>query len=133
MGLYTLGDDRMGDPKEITISIRISTEDVQRMEDFMAERRIDSRSHFIRDAIAGYISSQKQQRPGGSAGTESGIFVRFREVQMEALKLMVEDGTAFDEEEFIRKCVLEKFVTKESEADSADRSFKAAQLASKMK
>jgi hypothetical protein len=52
---------------------------------------------------------------------------------MEALRLLVEDGTAFDEEEFIRKCVLEKLVSREAEADSADRAFKAAQLASKMK
>jgi len=120
----------MGD-KEIPISIRMGIEDVQMMEDFMAEKGIDSRSRFIRDAIAGYISSQKPI--SGVAGTESGIFVRFREVQMEALRLMVEDGTAFDEEEFIRKCVLAKLVSPETEADSADRAFKAAQLASKMK
>ena len=120
----------MGD-KEIPISIRMGIEDVQMMEGFMAEKGIDSRSLFIRNAIAGYISSQKLK--SGTAGTGGGIFVRFREVQMEALRLMVEDGTAFDEEEFIRKCVLEKLVSPETEADSADRAFKAAQLASKMK
>ena len=117
--------------KEITISIRMGTEDIQMMEDFMLEKGIDSRSRFIRDAIAGYISSQKRG-PGG-AGNGSGVFVRFKEVQMEALRLMVEDGTAFDEEEYIRRCVLEKLVSPESEADSANRAFKAAQMASKMK
>ena len=120
----------MGD-KEIPISIRMGIEDVQMMEDFMAESGIDSRSRFIRDAIAGYISSQKLK--SGDAGIGGGIFVRFREVQLEALRLMVEDGTAFNEEEFIRKCVLEKLISPETEADSADRAFKAAQLSSKMK
>ena len=118
--------------KEIPISIRMGIEDVQMMEDFMAEKGIDSRSRFIRDAVAGYIDAQKS-KPGSAGMNGSGIFVRFREVQMEALRLMVEDGTAFDEEEFIRKCVLEKLVSPETEADSADRAFKAAQLASKMK
>ncbi|MDR3075059.1 MAG: ribbon-helix-helix domain-containing protein [Candidatus Methanoplasma sp.] len=118
--------------KEVTISIRMGTEDIQIMEDFMAENDIDSRSRFVRDAISGYIAS-KRQGVTGSAGSVSGVLVRFREVQMEALRLMVEDGIAFDEEEYIRKCVLEKLVKPESEADSADRAFKAAQMASKMK
>ncbi|MCL1811687.1 MAG: ribbon-helix-helix domain-containing protein [Methanomassiliicoccaceae archaeon] len=116
--------------KEITISIRMGTEDIQSMEDFMAERGIDSRSRFVRDAIAGYISSQRDG-PGGAGS--SGLFIRFKEVQMEALRLMVEDGTAFDEEEYVRKCVLEKLVSPENEADSAERAFKAAQMSSKMK
>lgn len=121
----------MGSEKEIPVSLRMGVEDVQLMEEFMAEKRIDSRSRFIRDAIVGYIGLQRHT-PGG-AGTESGIFVRFREVQMEALRLMVEDGTIFSEEEFVRKCVMEKMVTLESMADSADRAFKQAQNTSRMK
>ncbi|MDR1404377.1 MAG: ribbon-helix-helix domain-containing protein [Candidatus Methanoplasma sp.] len=118
--------------KEVTISIRMGTEDLQTMEDFMAENEIDSRSRFVRDAISGYIASQRHNAPDG-AGPASGFFVRFREVQMEALRLMVEDGIAFNEEEYIRKCVLEKLVKPESETDSAERAFKAAQMTSKMK
>ncbi|MCL2317882.1 MAG: hypothetical protein FWC44_02340 [Methanomassiliicoccaceae archaeon] len=117
--------------KEVAISFRIGVEDNQVMEDFMTERKIDGRSRFIRDAIIGYINQQK--RVSESAGTENGIFVRFREVHMEALRMMVEDGTAFSEEEYVRKCVLDKLVSRESEADSIERAFKAAQLASKMK
>ncbi|MCL1978774.1 MAG: ribbon-helix-helix domain-containing protein [Methanomassiliicoccaceae archaeon] len=116
--------------KEILFSIRMGNEDIQIMEDFMAERGLDNRSRFIRDAVAGYISSQRAV--SGGAGI-SGFFVRFKEVQMEALRLMVEDGTAYDEEEYIRKCVMEKLVSPETEADSADRAFKTAQMASKMK
>jgi len=118
--------------KELTISIRISTEDVQMMEDFMAEKKIDSRSRFIRDAVAGYI---EMQRRAGRSSSEigDGIFVRLREMHLEALRLMVEDGTAFSEEEYIRKCLLEKLISPESEADSADRAFKAAQSTSRMK
>ncbi|MCL2295956.1 MAG: ribbon-helix-helix domain-containing protein [Methanomassiliicoccaceae archaeon] len=117
--------------KEETFSIRMGIEDFQMMEDFMTENGIKNRSRFIRDAIAGYISSQKLA--SGAAGTGGGIFVRFREVQLEALRLMVEDGTAFDEEELIRKWVIAKLVKPETEEDSADRAFKTAQLTSRMK
>jgi hypothetical protein len=117
--------------KELAISIRMGTEDLQMIEDFMSEKGLDSRSRFIRDAIAGYIASQRQG--SGSAGNENGIFVRFREVQMEAIRLMVEQGVAFDEEEFVRKCTMEKLISKENEAESADHAFKAAQMTSKMK
>jgi len=117
--------------KEIAISIRMGTEDVQMMEDFMSENGIDSRSRFIRDAIAGYINLQR--KGSGSAGIRNGIFVPFNEVQLETLRLMVEDGIAFSEEEYIRSCVREKIVSKESETDSIERAFKNAQLTSKMK
>ncbi len=119
--------------KETTISFRMGKEDLQMLEEFMDEHGIDERgrSRLIRDAIAGYISSQGHG--SGSAGKGSGIYVRFNEVQMEALRMMVEDGTAFDEEEFIRRCVHAKLVSPEVEADSANRAFKAAQMASKMK
>lgn len=118
--------------KEISITLRMGIEDFQMMEDFMSENGIDGRSHFIRDAISGYIASQRSGVSRG-ADSEGGIFVRFKEVQMDALRLMVEDGTAFDEEEYVRKCVLEKLISRDAEADSADRAFKAAQMASKMK
>jgi Arc/MetJ-type ribon-helix-helix transcriptional regulator len=118
--------------KELTISIRLSVEDNQMIEDFMAERKIDSRSRFIRDAISGYIDLQRRAGRSNSEIGE-GIFVRLREMHLETLRLMVEDGTAFSEEEYIRKCVLEKLVSPESESDSANRAFKAAQSTSRMK
>ncbi|MCL2509912.1 MAG: ribbon-helix-helix domain-containing protein [Methanomassiliicoccaceae archaeon] len=116
---------------EVTFSIRMGIEDYQELMDFMSENGIKNRSRFIRDAITERLSSQKLK--SGDAGTVGGYFVRFKEVQMEALRLMVEDGTAFDEEEFIRSCVLKRLVSPETEADSADRAFKAAQLASRSK
>ncbi|MCL2148429.1 MAG: ribbon-helix-helix domain-containing protein [Methanomassiliicoccaceae archaeon] len=116
--------------KEVAVSIRMTVDEVQLMEEFMAEKGIDSRSQFIRDAVSGFISLQKRVT-GGAIG--DGYFIRFNEVQMGALRLMVEDGTIFSEEEFVRKCVLDRIVSPESEADSASRSFKAAQMASKMK
>jgi len=118
----------MGEMEE-SITIRMGTEDVRIMDDFMVESGVKSRSRFIRDAIIGYISLQKQS--ADSAG--NGIFVRFREVQMEAIRLMVEQGYAFDSEEYIRNCVMEKLVDKNSEREHADLAFKAAQKASMMK
>jgi metal-responsive CopG/Arc/MetJ family transcriptional regulator len=118
--------------KELTISIRIDTEVNQLMEDYMAEKKIDSRSRFIRDAISGYIDLQRRAELGGSE-LGVGIFVRLREAHIEALRLMVEDGTAFSEEEYVRNCLMEKLVSPEAQAESAKNAFKAAQLTSKMK
>jgi predicted transcriptional regulator len=118
--------------KELTISIRIDAEVNQLMEDYMAEKKIDSRSRFIRDAIAGYIDLQRRAEIGGSE-LGVGIFVRLREAHIEALRLMVEDGTAFSEEEYVRRCVMEKLVSPETEAESVKNAFKAAQMTSKMK
>jgi len=117
--------------KEETFSIRMGIEDFQMMEEFMTENGIRNRSRFIRDAIATYISSQMQMP--GSAGNEDGIYVRLREIHLEALKFMVADGIAYDEEELVRKWILEKLVKPEKEKESADNAFETAKLTSRMK
>lgn len=130
MGLYRLRGDGMAE-KETLISIRMGSEEIQRMEGLMFDLGIDSRSRFIRDAIDLYVASKGKANVNAE---ESGIFVRFKEIHMEAIRLMVEDGTAgLDEEDYVRRCTLTKLITPEAEADSADRAFKAAQLSSKMK
>ena len=118
----------MGETEE-TFSIRMGIEDYRAMMDFMSENGIKNRSRFIRDAITERISSQKLK--SGDVGTVGGFFIHFRDTQIETLRLMVEDGTIFSEEEFIRNCVLAKVVSAENVADSADRSFKASQMSSR--
>jgi len=128
-GYYKAQGDEMSE-EGTKITIRMNSEEIQKMEDFMSDHDIGNRSDFIRDAICGYIESKTQV---SGAGLEGGIFVRLNEVQMETLKGMVCDGTCYSEEEFIRTCVLKEIVPEEILRDSVLRSVKAAQLASRMK
>ena len=117
--------------EDIKITIRMSPEEVQTIEDFMDENGIGTKSDFIRAASRGYIEAQTN--PVSAESTEGGIFVRLGEVHMETLELLKQDGICFDTEEFARKCILDRIVTPETEKDSIDRAVKAAQLASRMK
>lgn len=105
------------------VTIRMGPDVIQSMEDFMADHGIENRSDFIRDAISGYIYSQEH---GGSAGT-GGIFVRFSELQMDALENIVQSGVAFDVEEFIRECVLSRIVPEDVQKEAYANAFRSAQ------
>ena len=105
------------------VTIRMGPEVIQAMEDFMADHEIENRSDFIRDAICGYIASQR----GGASAMEGGIFVRFSELQMDALDKIVEGGVAYDVEEFVRRCVLDRIVPEEVEKDVFTNAFRSAQ------
>ncbi len=106
------------------VTIRMGPEEIQAMEDFMAENDIGNRSDFIRDAIRGYISSQKS---GTSNVSDGGIFVRFSDLHMDALSGLVQRGICLDEEEFVRRCVLEKIVSRTVEEEAFNDSFRVAQ------
>lgn len=106
------------------VTIRMGPEEIQMMEDFMSEHDIGNRSDFIRDAIRGYVASQ---RNGGSTQAEGGIFVRFSDLHMDALSGLVQRGICYDEEEFVRRCVLEKIISKTVEEEAFNDSFRLAQ------
>lgn len=107
------------------VTLRMGPDVIQMMEDFMDERDIGNRSDFIRDAIKGYIASQRSGcAPGAS---ESGIFVRFSDLQLDALRGIVQRGICLDEEEFVRGCVLEKIVPAAAEEEAIADSFRTAQ------
>jgi len=110
------------------ITIRVSPEDIQLMEDFMSDHEIENRSDFVRDAIHGYIQSSNTAAEAGG----DGIYVHLSAVQLETLENMRKDGTIFDAESFIRQLVLAEIIPKDSLEDSKSRAFKAAQQASRM-
>ncbi len=117
----------MGEDTKVTL--RMGPEEVRIMDDYVDEHpEIGSRSNFIRAAVRAYVGSRE-------AGTEEkgGIFVRFSEVQMGALRLMKEEGICLNEEEFVRNCVLRQLISEETAKESAENAFRTAQLASKMK
>jgi Arc/MetJ-type ribon-helix-helix transcriptional regulator len=107
------------------VTIRMGPEEIQMMEDFMADHDIGNRSDFIRDAIKGYIASIKA---GAPQNAEGGIFVRLNDVQLETLDALVATGITVSGEEFIRKCVLEKIVPKAVEDETIENAFRAAQM-----
>lgn len=107
------------------VTLRMGPEEIQMMEDFMDEHDIGNRSDFIRDAIRGYIASQKAGNP--DCASEGGIFVRFSELQMDALQGIVQRGISLNEEEFVRKCVLEKIVPATVAEEAYADSFRTAQ------
>lgn len=107
------------------VTLRMGPEEIQMMEDFMDEHDIGNRSDFIRDAIRGYIASQRSGGAPNASG--SGIFVRFSDLQMDALQGIVQRGICLDEEEFVRKCVLDKIVPAAVEEEAYADSFRTAQ------
>lgn len=113
------------------VTLRMGPEEIQLMEDFMADNGIGNRSDFIRDAIRGYIAGQKN---GSSMNaSESGIFVRFSELQLNALQGLVQLGICLNEEEFVRKCVLDKIVPAANLEKALADSFSLAQRNAELK
>ena len=112
------------------ITIRMGSEEIQMMEDFMSDHDIGNRSDFIRDAIKGYIASTKAGQP---MNAEGGIFVRLNDVQMDTLEALVQTGIAVSAEEYIRKCVLDKIIPKNIEDDAIENAFRAAQMKAALK
>ena len=105
------------------VTIRMGPDVIQAMEDFMADHGIENRSDFIRDAISDYIASQEN---GGSAST-GGIFVRFSELQMDALENIIQSGVAYDVEELVRGCVLHRTVPEQVQTDPYANASRSAQ------
>lgn len=133
MGLYYTAKkkERMKMSDDGTkITIRMGPEEIQLMEDFMADHDIGNRSDFIRDAIKGYVESMRADVPEKAEG---GIFVRLSEIQMDTLKSLVATGIATSEEEFVRKCLLDKIVTKDVETEAIENAIRAAQMKAALK
>lgn len=107
------------------ITIRVSNEDIQAMEDFMAENEIENRSDFVRDAIRAYIANSKTV--GGEIDPNS-IMVRFNPVVLQALENMKAEGIIFDSESYIRQLVMSDILPEETLRNSKSRAFNTAQL-----
>lgn len=106
------------------ITIRMGIEEIQAMEDFMSDFDIENRSDFVRDAIRAYMDLVRSGRP---VSQDSGIFVRFSELQLNAMAGLVSLGVSLDEEEFVRKCVLDKILPKAVEEEAFENAFRSAQ------
>ena len=90
----------------IKITLRMGTEELQALEDFMGERDLENKSVMP---------------------SEGGIFVRLSDIHLDALNQLVQRGMCLNEEEFIRRCVLDKIVPKTVEEEAIEDSFRTAQ------
>ena len=110
----------------IKITLRMGTEELQALEDFMGERDLENKSSvFIREAIKRYMETYDS--PAGQMPSEGGIFVRLSDIHLDALNQLVQRGMCLNEEEFIRRCVLDKIVPKTVEEEAIEDSFRTAQ------
>ena len=82
-------------------------------------------TEFIREAIKRYMETYDS--PAGQMPSEGGIFVRLSDIHLDALNQLVQRGMCLNEEEFIRRCVLDKIVPKTVEEEAIEDSFRTAQ------
>ena len=115
------------------ITLRVGPEEIQMMEDYMADHKIGNRSDFIRDAIRGYIEYKNLEANAPSKAEVDGIFVRFSDLQLETLANLARLGICLSEEEFVRKCVLDVIVPKDAGIKAIDEAFASAQMSAALK
>ena len=113
------------------VTLRMTAEDIQMMEDFMDEHDIGNRSDFIRDAIRSYIASQRLS--DDQKASVGGIFVRFSDLHMDAIRGLVSLGMGIDEEEYVRKCVLDTIIPKTALDEAVENAFRNAQRNASLK
>ncbi|MDN5357736.1 MAG: hypothetical protein PWR17_905 [Candidatus Methanomethylophilaceae archaeon] len=132
MGLFRLCSEVKCMTDDTKVTLRMGPEEIQMMDDYVAEHpEVGTRSNFIRAAVRAFVVGDATDIDGRAE--ESGIFVRFPEVQLIALSLLKKQGICLSEEEYVRTCVLKKLITEETEKESAVNAFKTAQYTSKLK
>jgi len=109
------------------ITIRVSNEDIQAMEDYMDAHSIDNRSDLIREMIRSYTSGKTVAKDDDNT-----IVLHLSPVVMQTLANMKADGTIYDEESYIRQLVMTEVIPKVSMEDSKSRAFAAAQQSSRI-
>jgi metal-responsive CopG/Arc/MetJ family transcriptional regulator len=111
----------------VKITVRITNDVIQLMEDYMSEHMIENRSDFVRDAIRGYISSCKApENPDGA------VTVPLNPVVIQTLENMKAEGIITDTAAYIAGLVNNDVIPKEVMEESKARAFKAAQQSSRM-
>jgi len=110
------------------VTIRMSPEEIQLMEDFMDLNQVGNRSDFIRDAISKYIT---QKKAPAVVDSENGVFVHLTGMQLKIMDLMKEDGTIYDNESYIRSLLLNDLIPAESKESSKLCAVRAVQGSAK--
>lgn len=116
------------DEGSLKVTIRISPEDLNLLEDYMAEHGIENRSDCIREAIKSLVEKDKVEDC-----SQTGLFVHLSEIQKATLKGLVDLGIAVSEEEFVRRVLLEKIIPANEVESAISNAFRLAQKQSALK
>jgi len=117
MGAYRSGMVTEMDNDE-RVTLRMGTEELQTLDSFLAKNpKLGTRSQFIRTAISEYIDRDADV---ATRSDSDGIFTRFTESEMMAIKVIVEDkGMFISNEEFIRTAVHRMMARREETVENA--------------
>lgn len=116
------------DEGSLKVTIRISPEDLNLLEDYMAEHGIENRSDCIREAIKSLVEKDNVEDC-----SQTGLFVHLNEIQKATLKGLVDLGIAVSEEEFVRRVLLEKIIPANEVESAISNAFRLAQKQSALK
>lgn len=119
-----------GEDVGLKITIRVSPEDLETIENYMADHNFDNRSTFIREAVKRYMEAQSQESEDGS---QTGLYVQLNEVHMSTLKHLVDLGMGISEEDIVRRLVIDKIVPKVAMEEAIDNAFRLAQQQTALK
>lgn len=119
-----------GDEGSLKITIRVSPEELEMIEEYMADHGIENRSTFIREAVKGYIEFQTVESGDGS---QNGLYVHLNDVHMATLRHLVDLGVSVDEEDFVRQTLLERIVPKSAVDEAIENAFRLAQQQTALK
>ncbi len=109
------------------ITIRVSNEDIQAMEDYMDANNIDNRSDLIRELIRSCTNGTIIGKDDADA-----VVIHLSPVVMQTLENMKADGTIYDAESYIRQLIMSDIIPKDAVEDSKSRAFAAAQQSSRI-
>ena len=112
------------------ITLRVSQEEIEAIDDFMRAKGVSNRSLFIREVVSRYISESE----GSDEDSQSnGIFVHLNDVHLQALQYLVDQGVCLNPEEYVRRCVTDKLLTKEAEEKAINNAFEMALTQQRMR
>lgn len=116
--------DVNGEEASLKITIRVSPEELELIEDYIGDHGIENRSTFIREAVKGYIEAQSRKSEDGS---QNGLYIRLNDTQMATLRHLVSLGICVSEEEFVRQTLLDRIVPKSAIDEAVENAFRLAQ------
>ncbi len=106
------------------ISIRMGTEEVQAMDDFLdGHPELGGRSLFIRTAIRQYI---ERDADVPTTSTKNSVEVRLSAAELETIDSMVDDGTYIDRSDAIRNIMRSMMVDNVKITELVQSKYEAA-------
>ena len=106
------------------ISLRMGTEDLQMMDDFLeGHPELGGRSLFIRTAVRQYIDRDADV---SGTGNRNEVTIRFSSAELETIDSMVDDGIFIDRADAVRAMIRTRIVDETRVTELVKSKFGAA-------